>query len=177
VIKKLFFDTEGVIIMSIAAILIERYNNDLMSDANVRNLVRAVAQDPQNETVDYVKSAETVRHAAPRDDGAARRRIIGWLNAVYFSHNELSSEWFFEMCTRLKKLLIVSMILEGDNLRSFGATPGPSDIPQCLLRIWDTLDRHSKQFDRMRADYANEFARISATTDGKQFTNLYCLDD
>lgn len=162
--------------MSVPAKLIERYNNELMADANVRNLVRAVAQDPQNETVDYAKSNETVRKVEFRDGGAARRKVIGWLNAVFFSKSELPVEWWFEMCTRLKKLLIVSMILEGDNLRSFGATPATSDIPQCLVGIWLILIKYTTYFDEMRADYAKKVSMITTTKEGEDFIRLYCRE-
>lgn len=161
--------------MSVAAKLVDDYNNVLMADANVRNLVRAVAQDPQNETVDLVASAKTVRKEVPEDGGAARRRIIGWLNSVWFSMKKLSNYWWFEMHTRIRKLLVVSMVLEGDNLRSFGATPDASDIPQCLIHIWAKLDELAEEFKALRSIYADQVNTMSRTQAGQAFLSLYTV--
>lgn len=159
--------------MSIAAKLIDSYNNKLMADGNVRNLARAVTQDPQNETVDMIKSAETVRRAVVDDGGVARRKIIAWLNSVFFSLEMLPIEWWFEMSTRIQKLLIVSMILEGDNLRSFGAIPQTSDIPQCLTVIWIDLDQVRSRLSALRNEYAKRIKHVCTTEEGKNYVNLY----
>lgn len=65
----------------------------------------------------------------------ARRAIIGYLNDVHFTSEALPDAWWFEMHTRLQKLCVVSAVLEGLNLRSFGATPEASDIPQALVGV------------------------------------------
>jgi len=78
----------------------------------------SVSQDPQNESIDLLASQISVTKQAEliSDKGEARRQIIGWLNQLYFTQLETS----FPL--QLQKLLVVSMVLEGNNLRSFGAT-------------------------------------------------------
>lgn len=133
-----------------AAELIRLYNEVLMAQDGVRALARAVTQDPQTETVDFVTSRGSVRVMANslNDEGSARRAIIAWLNAVYFSDVDgppgLPMAWWWEMHTRIQKLLVISMILEGDNLRSFGAQPEIFDIPQCLIYLADKITQLRK---------------------------------
>ena len=150
--------------MSVPAKLIKTYNVVLMANANVRKLVASVSQDPQNETVDLEESQMTVRQAIREIGdpaaGDARRQIIGWLNSLYFSRDEISLGWSFgipfwwEMHTRIQKLLIVSMIMEGENLRSFGAEPEEMDIPQCLVGLQIILyQMREEEFPKMRATH------------------------
>jgi hypothetical protein len=157
--------------MSAGAKLIQEYNCDLMSENDIRLLVKSVSQDPQNETVDFEKSKLTVREASrkiflqeggPALVGSARRKIIGWLNSVYFTDKHLTKdgrtglpvEWWWEMHTRIQKLLVVSMILEGDNLRSFGVTVQLDDIPQALIGIYEKMCELRKvQFPALKAAY------------------------
>jgi len=154
--------------MSIEAQLIETYNVKLMSNADVRLLMASVSQDPQTESVDMKKSKNSVRKVVDEivDIGTARRQIIGWLNMVYFSITTIvspdqyqitmstpSTKWWWEMNTRIQKILIVAMILEGDNLRSFGATPETMDIPQCLVGVYQGLQNHRKHFPSYVKNY------------------------
>jgi len=161
--------------MSIGAKIIKEYNNDLLSDARVRSLLASVVQDPQNETVNFEESAYSVRNGTKLiDNGEVRRKIIGWLNLVWFSRESLSTEWWFEMHTRLQKLLIVSMILEGDNLRSMGATPDKSDIPQCLVGIKYELDyRKEADFPELMEKFKQRISLVEKEEEGKAFINLY----
>lgn len=161
--------------MSISAILIEEYNTKLMSNGNVRSLVKAVKQDPQNETVNLIDSLQPVRAVASKldDYGEARRAIIGWLNKLFFSSldNPIPSLFWYEMHTRIQKLLIVSMILEGDNLRSFGAVPERSDIPQCLVFLQQHLLKQ-RQSDFNDAKQKFETA-IKELHNDEEFGNWY----
>lgn len=163
--------------MSISAQLIEEYNTKLMADANVRALVAAVAQDPQNETVDLSASRASVRSAVVDDHGKARRAIIGWLNKLYFSQldNVIPFAFWYEMHTRIQKLLVVSMILEGDNLRSFGAIPETSDIPQCLVFLQRELIVHRhRDFGGAKKDFEKAVDVLKKDDDfGKWYLALY----
>lgn len=162
--------------MSIAAKLISSYNVELMGHEKVRNLVRSVAQDPQNETVDLLKSAQTVRAVPLEDGGAARRAIVAWLNDVFFSNKDLPDYWWFEMHTRIRKLLVVSMVLEGDNLRSFGVEkPDVTDIPQCLVYLWAKLDELAERFAMLRSIHVDQVRKVGATQQGMAFLSLYTM--
>jgi hypothetical protein len=159
--------------MSTAANLAAQYYDLLNEDADrVSALFKAVSQDAQTETLDLEESVKTVNAKATQleanDEKAreamisinavigpthlqqARRKLIGWLNALWWyiaeawpnatakpSRVVLSFLWEFN--TRLSKALVVAMVLEGRNLRSFGATPEQTDIPQCLAHLWHRL--------------------------------------
>jgi hypothetical protein len=147
--------------MSDAASLLRRYNTELMSSRSVRQLMSSVSQDAQNETISYRESMVSVRNAVqligPDSVGEARRSIIGYINDVYFTQNNtLSDEWWFEMHTRLQKLCVVSMILEGDNLRSFGAIPQNDDIPQALVGVFSIILEKRKLFPMLRQTYSEK---------------------
>lgn len=138
-----------------SAELLRRYNVELMSFESVRKLMASVAQNAQEETVSFINSMTTVRKAIDQigleSTSQARRHIIGYLNDVYFTpEDQISDEWWFEMHTRLQKLCIVSMILEGDNLRSFGVIPNESDIPQALVGIYTILVQKRSTFPLLR---------------------------
>jgi hypothetical protein len=64
------------------------------------------------------------------------------------------------MHTRLEKLLVVSMILEGDNLRTFGATPTTTDIPQALIGLYEILLVKRSIFPALRRQYAERVHRL-----------------
>lgn len=172
--------------MSVSAKLIRDYNTKLMSSDTVRMLVRSVAQDPQNETVNYAKSKFTVtKQVADMNQSSvqqARRAIIGWLNAVYFSNLDqpFNVRWWWEMHTRIQKLLVVSMVLEGDNLRSFGpdVTPMWNDIPQALVELYLLIDEKRKDvFPLLARQYAELLTVVKdQTTDGAWYAGLYLQD-
>lgn len=149
----------------LSAKLISDYNTVLMANGKVRALMASVVQDPQNETVNMSASKATVTAADKLnqengDGGAARREIIGWLNTLYFTlvsskkkKEIFPLEWWWEMHTRIQKLLIVSMVLEGNNLRSFGCVPKKSDIPQCLVKLQSTLEQKRKNFHSLKLQF------------------------
>jgi len=162
-----------------SARLINAYNTDLMSDANVRLLVKSVAQDPQNETVDVKKTGIYVKRAANEigDGGKARRRIIGWLNDLFFTskEQEIPSCWWWEMHTRIQKLLLVAMVLEGENLRSFGAVPETTDIPQCLIGLQLELERQREaHFSLLKTAFQKDVQTLQKDAGfGAEYIDLY----
>lgn len=148
-----------------SAKLLRYYNVDLMSFEVVRKLMASVTQNAQDETVSFVDSMESVRKAmnqmGPESTGHARRQIIGYLNDVYFTpQDQISDEWWFEMHTRLQKLCIVSMILEGDNLRSFGVVPNECDIPQALVGIYTILIQKRNTFPQLRETHLHKVCAL-----------------
>jgi hypothetical protein len=157
--------------MSVAARLFYDYNVDLMENSDVRQLMKSVSQNPQNETIDYVKTRKSVREiiATISKDNVqtARRALIAFLNAVWFDMGGLSDEWWFEMHTRIAKSVALSLVLEGDNLRSFGTeenpvTPESSDIPLCLIGLSVHLDTfHSFRFNNLRKEFEKKIKIMS----------------
>ena len=148
-----------------------------MSNEEVRKLVASVTQDAQSETVDMIESKCSVHECAQKitDVGLARRQIISWLNLVFFTNQQstIDSHWWFEMHTRIQKLLIVSMVLEGDNLRGFDCTPEESDIPQCLVHLQNHLNNLRKDvFPKMREDFKKRVERLDT-----DYVNLYVMKE
>lgn len=121
----------------------------IQANADVRAYLAAVAQDPQNETIDYDMTKEPVEAASMCADDAitARLTLITNLNNIFFvllslhisAKNEVVvNTWLWENHTRLNKMIAVAMVLEGNNLRTFNASPRLMDTPQALvyLNMW-----------------------------------------
>lgn len=158
-----------------AADLVSDYNSELMASSDVRALMRAVPQDPQDESIYFGVVQDRVRAAAAKldDAGNARRRLIAYFNRLYFSGlDALPPTFWWEMHTRLSKALAVSMVLEGDNLRSFGAgvVPDESDIPQALTHV-------AKKLNSMRGSWTFWYLRhkylMYDTRKAQPWTDLY----
>jgi hypothetical protein len=169
--------------MSISANLIDEYQTSLMSNDVVRYWCSVLPQNAQTETIDMTKLQQVIRKAVQdvqalsafkSDVHSARRAIMGWLNKVFFSHLEspFHEIWWWEMHTRIQKLLVISMVLEGDNLRSFGAKPETSDIPQALVHIMRTIKSHQKKaFPKLQKEY--QICVESLNTEDSDYINLY----
>ena len=168
--------------MSICAKLIDTYNSKLMSDQTVRDLMRNVAQDPQNETVNHAQTFIDLRKFVDQTDKAvinvARRNIIGWLNHVYFAalQSPFPREWWYEMGTRLTKILSVSMFLEGRNLWSFGVEKVEfSDIPQCLIwikiKVLEERKKNHAELNERHISFCNDLN--ADDKEGCWYLNLY----
>ena len=122
--------------------------NDALSkiqgDTSIRAYLGAVAQDPQNETIDYVKTKEAVDDVKVRfgDAYQARLKLITNLNNIFFLIQAIREEgklvitaklWIWENHTRLDKMIAVAMVLEGNDQRHGDAKPELSDIPYSLV--------------------------------------------
>lgn len=141
--------------------------NELVSNSDVRSLMKAVCQDPQLETIDYKKSVEKVStiyyHPSMDNRTQARIDIMSFLNHVFFSFHDFhpirdwntpQGTWLWENHTRLSKLLVVSMILESKNLISFGATPKWDDIPQALTHLFNIIhEMRTTYFPQLKEQY------------------------
>ena len=149
--------------------------NTLMSYDAIRGLMSVVPQNADNETLDLASSRSAIEGFITNECmkveilGEPRREIITFFNNLYFSGLDILPEtWWWENRYRFKKLLAVSLALEGINLASFGATPTIMDIPQSLVNIasfikW--LDVSSLETDHKRLctyiipEYASVYTR------------------
>lgn len=118
----------------------------IQGNEDIRMYLKTVAQDPQNETIDYAQTKKAVDAAAflASDAFTARLTLITHLNNIFFvlhaireenKYEETAKAWLWENHTRLNKMVAAAMVLEGNNLRGFGAKPERSDIPQSLVRL------------------------------------------
>lgn len=94
-----------------------------------------------------------------------RPALIGFLNAVYFSRSEISTEWWWEMEYRLRKMITVSTVLERENLISMGGTPDITDIPQCLVGLWNLIEKKRTNiiFDQLKITFISEVKKARKT--------------
>ncbi len=159
----------------------------MLGTTKLPDLLRSVSQDAQTESFDMNKSHGTVSVAADAIESGrdgelndARRALIGWLNSLWWHIVKVAPDinesqpvaltaFLWEMNTRISKMLVVSMVLEGRNLRGFGATPEKSDIPQCLVHLWERLDVCRKRFfPQLEKEYAKSIDRLPS-----DYTRLY----
>ncbi len=136
----------------------------IQDNADVRTYLKAVAQDPQNETIDYAKTKQDVESVMVEEAFTARLTLITNLNNIFFllhalgedeKHTETTRVWLWENHTRLNKMIAAAMVLEGNNLRTFGATPEKSDIPQSLVRLNVWICESGMFFESLAKAYAD----------------------
>lgn len=140
--------------MADVAQLMTAYSTELMANPSVRELMKTVVQDPQTETQDNAASKQAlVALVTDRPEllNEPRRAIMGWLNQCYFL--SVDGKFWFEMHTRMAKLLTVAIVLEGLNLRTVLGVEKPStdDIPTAIIHLYSELVeyRHTHlDFDR-----------------------------
>jgi uncharacterized membrane protein YqjE len=138
-------------------IAIDNIWDSVRSDNEVGEILRRVAQNPQDETVDVKETRVNMIKYITEKGGISnlknpRMKIIGVLNKIFYVMGiQDMIVWLYENQTRLKKMISASLVLEGENLRSFGAKPQASDIPQSLLALWNFLsaDATKNQFERL----------------------------
>lgn len=140
----------------VAKLIAEYY--DMLGETKLPLLLMAVAQNPQDETVDLKRSYAPVLSAAAEIDlQPVRRALMGWLNSVWLCTGgpgtfasgagaAPSGLFMWEMHTRIQKALVVAMVLEGRNLESFGAEPKKLDIPQSLVWLWSRIEFYREHF-------------------------------
>ena len=158
--------------MSVSVFLdLAKRQADVVSNGAVRTLMRAVAQDAQNETIDYKKSAQPILQAY-NGNTEARIMIMSFLNSVFVVFHDFDSvkdassiysTWLWENHTRLMKLLTISMVLESANLRSFGPDVRPKwdDIPQALVHLFLVIKKaRADIFPFLKQQYEDKVKRI-----------------
>jgi len=151
--------------------LIAKYNEVLMTDRYVRELLRTVVQDPTTETQDDTasKKALLVLLENPIYLGSPRRAIIAWLNECYYAN--LTNKYWFEMHTRMNKVLTVAIVLEGQNLRKLGVEcPQKSDIPTAITHLYREMKVYRVMY---LAKDLEDYAKTVNSPDLVAFTDLY----
>jgi hypothetical protein len=161
----------------------------MLNTTMLRSLLTSVDQDPKNETVNLEKSKITVRkkiEAIPSTSvdtyEKTRRDVISWLNRVWFvsiaagsdradeASRELFRRFMWENHTRLQKVFIVSMIMEGRNLKSMGGVPEKADIPQSLVYLPLLIAEMRKAiFPQMEKQFEAEVSKLEEV-----YVSLYC---
>ena len=142
--------------------LMYEYNAEILESATVCNLLFRVSQDPIRETVDMAKTLEEFAFVSMHDPAVqqARRLILGWLSLVCFG-GDLTNEFWFEMHTRMEKLITVSSILEARNLHNMGGIPDATDIPTALVKLHAQLREYRK--NHLKADTERHLEMLGAT--------------
>lgn len=131
--------------MSNSVAMFDRYN-ELMSDAQIRNLMSVLVRGDSDETLDFVGSSVSIKKLVLLGGsflGEPRQKIIGFFNALWMSGlDTISDEFWWEMRYRLLELLAVSIALEALKLRfTIGCTEAnSSNIPQALIFVKEHLD-------------------------------------
>lgn len=57
------------------------------------------------------------------------------------------------MAYRIQKLLVISIVLEKQNLISFGGKPNKTDIPQCLVYLQNKINLLKPKFKLLKKEY------------------------
>lgn len=152
--------------------LIQSYNSKLMANDDIRMLMASLIQDPESEQLDEMKSKIAINNIVTNNMallGTPRRAIIGWLNECNFA--DLTDKFWFEMHTRMHKILTVSIILEGMNLKKMGVKdPQSSDIPTAITYLYTMMWRYRKY--RHASDLAH-YAMITSSPPMNEFAKLY----
>ncbi len=150
----------------------------IQSNTDIRSYLRAVAQDPQNETIDYAKTKQAVETAGIGNPFTARLTLIANLNSIFFqllavyengTHEKTADTWLWENHTHLNKMVAVAMVLEGNNLRSFGATPVRLDIPQSLVYLNTWIREKEHVFQHLKKNYWT----MTMNSGSNEFYTLY----
>lgn len=169
--------------MTSPAKLLRHYNTRLMAHESVRALVVSVRVVGSGDAIDYGASVRTVRAAAHGLTGAdlveARHEIMGYLSDVYFTsiHDTIDESWWWEMHVRLEKLLVVSMILEGDHVRSTGVSnPDARHIPQALVGLYERIRNLKRDtFPALRERFARRTEALLRDAASAPFMQCYTV--
>lgn len=158
---------------------LEQLWNDVRTDRIISQALACVPQSTSFETIDiskaYVDIATGVEKLAQEEDDVEssdsessdsdtnldtktyiRKEVIGLLNSVYYSHlqSPILPNWWYENSLRLRKLIILSTVLESINFIQMGGRPEQSDIPQSLPALYRIADdsRTSKPYLQQQHD-------------------------
>ncbi len=130
-----------------------------------RQLMGSLKQDVDTETI-YPKESGAALWKIIEVEGLGpfqrtRRAVIAFLNAILFAGTwSFPDSWWWEMRTRLRKVLVISAVLEGENLRQIlGGTPRLTGIPQAIPCISSHIEKleASGKFDEMTKEYVKLF--------------------
>jgi len=157
-----------------------RKYNELMSDELVRNFMSKCVYDSAKKDFDLRKTVEQVLPlwdaTNQQNKGVAfatRTKIMLYISELFYycisTYQQdfacgtldpalvaIPIDWWWEMSVRLRKLAIVSTILEQQNLLSFGAQPAPNDVPQPLTWLHRTMHRIKDYFVGLEKEYVGQ---------------------
>ena len=160
--------------------------SELLKSEKICNQLAAVAQNPQDETFDLVKSCETLDTAyqngitPSREDRGRRKSLLLKMYAVLHSNydgvnKDVVMWWLFENSVRLQKLLIAARFDAYRTLASFSASdgtpvqPGPRDIPSYIVGLWNYVDAFIKQHQEK---YRDDYFTFELRSLNRDFVNL-----
>ena len=135
------------------AVCIEKYHK-LVRNEYVCALVKAVVHDAQSETRTVMKSLAKVKKC--KGFKTARHDVAGFLGYLYYSRGcDFDPTWWFEMESRIYRLICVSAFLEGDTTH-----PSPNSVflfdKITTFRTSDDLQISlSKKFAEMSEGFPN----------------------
>jgi len=128
---------------------------ELQSNGTIRHLLRNVAQNAQDETIDLASSPDQVLACGELPElKPALFSIRAFLQNVYYWTCTVKEEdllfltFLYENHTRLQKYLVVAKILDHANLQSFGTAEEPvnpmlTDIPT-YARLWTLINKFQR---------------------------------
>jgi hypothetical protein len=152
--------------------LIQSYNSKLMANDDIRMLMASLTQDPESEQLDEMKSKIAIENIVTKNMallGTPRRAIIGWLNECNFA--DLTNKFWFEMHMRMHKILTVSIVLEGMNLKKMGVkNPQSSDIPTAITYLYTMMCNYRKYHHALELAH---YAMITSSPPMNEFAQLY----
>jgi len=139
----------------------DRYTS-LCGLSKFRYLMSLLKQDMASEKIFMEESGERVYFVVKSEGLDAyqntRREIIGFLNAIFFSDMEtFTAAWWWEMRTRILKVLTIAAVLERENFVSMGGTPKPTSIPQAIIMIYKHIQKlnQSGVFKQLAVEYTD----------------------
>jgi hypothetical protein len=162
--------------MNIASIISGKYDN--LINTVMRPLFRnCIVEDFQTETIKIKETIEKTCNSLKDPKikeqlDNCRPLARSFLNEIYFSIEELgfdfrnatlddnNAKFWFEFAYRLKKLVIVLIILERENLKGFGCKPEMTDCPQCLVDLSCFIEKYYKENGRFRIEYKAKLSKL-----------------
>lgn len=156
------------------------YNEKIMGFSEIRYLMKNLVQNAGEETIDSKASVDALRTFLEDDQiwrekalGDPRRAIISYFNEMWLLGLEnLPLGFWWEMRTRIIKLLHVSIVLEALNLKAFIVDKdkvNDRDVPQCLMFVYDYVKKECT--DEKLKKISDKFD--SCCKDQRDFCDLY----
>jgi hypothetical protein len=171
--------------MNAVSIITKEY--DEISTTHIRTLLsNCIVADPSTEKIDKEKTIEKTKKALSdekigKEIEKSRSIVRGLMIFIFYSKDklyfpivfdkgdlmyetyELNKSFWFNYAYRLEKICTVLIILERENLLSFGGKPTELDIPECLLGILEIVNKFYKYGinEDMRIDYKKRVRAVN----------------
>lgn len=160
--------------LSSSAILVSDYMTNVVTNATVRSLISLV--DLNDMIITRTNVIAQINNNIRNNPYIGAKNIVkGYLDKVYFSRDTLGIDFWVEMEVRLKKLTILSLILERLMLASVDARyiPVTRDVPQSLAFIYYYLN--SDAFHRSKNQHIADHEAM-VTYNIKDIGPLYMIN-